>query len=924
MTSDEIRQTFMEFFEQRDHLRLPSASLIPADLDPSALFTIAGMHPLKPYFSGRERPPHPRATSCQKTFRTPDIGIVGTTTRHLTFFEMLGNFSFGDYFKREAVHFAWELSLDGFGFAPQDIWITVFGGDDELGLGPDQEAIDAWLEVGVPRERIVECARSENFWQVGPTGPCGPCSELYLDRGAELGGNTGEARGPDELPGGENERFLEYWNLVFMQFDQQPEGVLSSLPARNIDTGLGLNRLAAVLQDKPSVFETDQFAPLISLGEQLSGSRYGEDFPADRALRILADHGRAMTFLVADGVVPSNEARGFVLRRIMRRAIQQGRALELAPGFLARYAELVTELMGGEYPELHEQRGSVRKWLDAEEEGFGHTLVQGTKLLEELIERTREAGAEGIAAADAFLLHDTYGLPIDLTLELVAEHGLGVDRQGFEALMDEQRARARSRGRVRGGEAARERALAFAAGAGFQTEFAGYQTTDLQTTIGAVAGDDGGGGAGPGDGGGDGAGRGDDGHGVAPRDEGRVLVKLPESPFYATGGGQVADTGYLECIDGDCRALVEDVWRLGNDQVLALVPERGSLAAGERVYARVDRALRHATECNHTATHLLHAALRRRLGDHVRQAGSYVGPDKLRFDFTHGGALSTEELTDVQEAVNSWIIESQPVRALTTTLTEARRLGAMALFGEKYGDIVRMVEIGDGSFSRELCGGTHVRDTAQIGLFKLSSETSSAANVRRIEALTGPAAVELVRDRDRALEQAAATLRVAPERVPQAVLDLRARVLELEQAGRKESAENGVDGGGGGAVDLEALASSAIQIAGAKVLAAAVQAPDGKALLTLADRLKAKLVEAAIVLGSATGDRVDLIVSVAPSLVIRGVRAAEIVKLAAAAVGGGGGGRDTLARAGGPDTAKLPDAIDAARTAIEAALRENC
>jgi alanyl-tRNA synthetase len=879
MTSDEIRRTFISFFEELDHKRLASASLIPAELDPSALFTIAGMHPLKQYFLGREQPPHPRATSCQKTFRTSDIEIIGTTTRHLTFFEMLGNFSFGDYFKPEAVRYAWDLSREGFGFREQDIWITVFGGDEELGLGPDEEAIEAWLAVGVPRERIVECPRSENFWQVGPTGPCGPCSELYLDRGIDLGK-------PDDLPGGENERFLEYWNLVFMELDQNPVNVLTPLPAKNIDTGLGLNRLAAILQDKPSVFETDQFAPLIALGEQLSGRRYGQDFSTDRALRILADHSRAMTFLIADGVVPSNEDRGYVLRRIMRRAILQGRhTLELDPGFLGRYADQVTELMGSEYPELHAHRQGVRKWLDSEEEGFGRTLTQGSRLLEDLIARAKASGAEGISGADAFQLHDTYGFPIDLTLELVAEQGLGVDEAGFEEFMEEQRDRGRAgSGKGRSGQALRERALAFADEAGFATDFVGYEAIDRETTIGAVA-----------------------------SENGSVLAKLVESPFYATGGGQIADSGYVECADGDCLARVEDVLRLGDDQVLALAPERGTLQPGERVRAHVDRAARHATECNHTATHLLHAALRRSLGAHVHQAGSYVGPDKLRFDFTHGGALSAEELDEVQDTVNHWIVQSHAVRALTTTLPEARQLGAMALFGEKYGDVVRMIEVGDGSFSRELCGGTHVRSTAEIGLFKVLSETSSAANVRRIEALTGPAAVELVRRHDRALGQAAQTLRVLPDGVPEAVSVLRARVRELERAPR--------GGATNGAVDIETLASGAGEIDGARVLVTAVQAADGKALLEIADRLKSKLGDAAIVLVSAGDDRVDLIASVAPSLVARGVRAGEIVKVAAAAVGGGGGGRDTLARAGGRDTAKLPDAITAAREAIEAALR---
>jgi alanyl-tRNA synthetase len=879
MTSDEIRRTYIEFFEARDHRRLPSASLIPAEHDPSVLFTVAGMVPLKPYFLGNERPPHPRLTTCQKTFRTADIEIIGTTTRHLTLFEMLGNFSLGDYFKDGAVRYAWDLSREGFGFREEDLWITVFAGDEELGLGPDEEAIQAWLDVGVPRERIVECPRSENFWQMGPTGPCGPCSELYLDRGVTMGK-------PEDLPGGDNERFLEYWNLVFMQYDLSPDGVLTSLPAQNIDTGLGLNRLAAILQDKETVFETDQFAPLIALGEELSGRRYGEDFATDRALRVLADHGRSMTFLIADGVVPSNEDRGYVLRRIMRRAILQGRhTLELDPGFLDRYADVVTELMGSEYRELSEHRDTVRKWLQAEEEGFGRTLVQGSKLLDELIARARESGAEGINGADAFQLHDTYGFPIDLTLELVAEHGLGVDEEGFEALMDDQRTRARAgAGRGRTGEKLREQAQAFAGQTGFQTEFVGYETTERETTVGAVS-----------------------------SENGRVLAKLVESPFYATGGGQIADSGVVECFDGQCSATVEDVLRLGDDQVIALAPGRGTIEPGTRVRARVDRTTRHATECNHTGTHLLHAALRRRLGSHVHQAGSYVGPDKLRFDFTHGSGLSADELSDVEREVNGWILASHPVRALTTTLDEARRLGATALFGEKYGDIVRMVEVDDGSYSRELCGGTHVRFTSELGLFKVLSESSSAANVRRIEALTGPAAVELLRTHDHVLGEAAETLRVPPERVADAVAAQRSRIRELERAARQGPAGNGT-------LDVEQLLAGASETGGAQVLAAAVPSVDGKALLDLADRLRAKLGDAAIVLGSTSEGRVDLVATVSPSLVERGVRAGEIVKVAAAAVGGGGGGRDTLARAGGRDPDKLPEAITAARQAIEAAL----
>ncbi len=880
-TSDEIRETYLSFFEQRDHLRRPSASLIPASYDPSVLLTTAGMHPLMPYFLGQEQPPAQRLTSCQKCFRTVDIDIIGTTHRHLTFFEMLGNFSIGDYFKQDAIAFAWELSTQGFGFDPEKIWVTVFGGDEVLGLGPDEEAIELWKAIGMPRERIVECPRSENFWEAGPAGPCGPCSELYLDRGLDFGA-------ADDLPGGENERFLEFWNLVFMTFKQGPPDTLTPLPAKNIDTGLGLNRLAAILQGKESVFETDQFAPLVALGEELSGRRYGQDEETTRSLRILADHTRAMTFLVADGVVPSNEDRGYILRRVMRRAIQHGRALGFDPGFLPRFADVVQETMGAHYAELGEHRDGIRKWLVAEEESFGRTLEQGTKLLDDLIAQAKEQGEEGLGADDAFRLHDTFGFQIDLTREIAAEHDLGVDEPGFERLMGEQRARARAgtkAGTAAGVDALRARAQELA-GRVQATVFTGYEGTEQATAVGALE-----------------------------QEDGRVLVKLVESPFYAAGGGQVSDSGWVECADGDCRARVEDVLRLagGEDQVLVLAPERGSLKPGEAVRAVVDHAARHATQCNHTATHLLHAALRARLGTHVRQAGSAVQPDKLRFDFTHGQALTPDELRAVEDDVNGWILENHSVRALTTTLDEAKSRGAMALFGERYGDVVRMVEVGDGSFSRELCGGTHVRSTAEIGLFRIVSETSSAANVRRIEALTGPGAVHLARSHDDALRETATALRSTPQQVPSAVHALQARVKELEKAARK-------GGGANGSVDFDALLASAERVGGASFLAAVVDASDPKGLPDLADRVRAKLGDSAVVLGAVADGKVHLVATVAPALVERGVKAGAIVRVAAEVTGGGGGGRDTMARAGGRDPDKLPEAIAAARAAIEAAL----
>jgi alanyl-tRNA synthetase len=887
MTSDEIRERYLAFFEQRGHRRIPSASLVPSAHDPSALLTVAGMHPLKPYFLGQETPPATRLTDCQKVFRTVDIDNVGNTARHLTFFEMLGNFSFGDYFKAEAIEFAWALSREVFGFAPQDIWVTVFEGDEWLDLGPDEEAISYWLEMGVPRERIVQCPRSENFWQAGPSGPCGPCSELYFDRGVEFGS-------ADDLPGGENERFLEYWNLVFMQYDQQG-GKLKPLPASNIDTGMGLNRMAAILQDKPSVFETDQFQPLIELGEELSGVRYGADFATDRALRILADHSRATAFLVADGVVPSNEDRGYVLRRVMRRAIQQGRALELEQGFLTRYAERVQELMGGAYPELREQHAAIATWLAAEEEGFGRTLTQGLQTLTGLIEQARGEERSAVPAAEVFRLHDTYGFPYEMTKELLGEQELTIEGD-FDALMEQQRARSRE-GRVRDSASGDTRsegagevsARSFVTESNTPTRFTGYETERQQTTI-------------------------EDAQKVG---EHLWLLKLAESPFYAPGGGQIADTGTIECDRGDCQAVVKRVFRVGDDQALEVFFTDGVPSPGKQVLATVDHAARHATEANHTATHLLQAALRERIGSHVRQAGSYVGPDKLRFDFSHGQGLTEEELRDVEDRVNEWISRNDPVRPLTTTLDEAKALGAMALFGEKYGEIVRMVEVGDGEHSRELCGGTHVRSTAEIGPFRIVAETSSAANVRRIEALTGPAAVALLREHDRLLGEAAATLRTRPEQVAEVVQAREQERKQLEKA-RKSAASSG---SGDGAIDIDELLDRVVAVAEAPVLSTIVEVPDAKALLDLADRLKGKRADAAIVLGAAVDGRAHLLVSVPPELIERGVKAGAVVKAAAAAVGGGGGGRDTLAQAGGREPQKLTEALEVAKDTIAAALQ---
>jgi alanyl-tRNA synthetase len=876
MTAEEIRERFLSFFEERGHLRVPSASLVPPSYDPSVLLTTAGMQPFKPYFRGEEEPPSRRLTSCQKSFRTVDIEVVGTTKRHLTFFEMLGNFSVGDYFKQGAAEYAWELSTQGFGFDPDKIWISVFGGDEELGLGPDSEAIEVWRSIGVPDDRIVLLGREDNFWQAGPTGPCGPCSELYLDRGPEFGPDT-------DRPGDDTERFLEFWNLVFMQLELQPDGSLPDLPFKNIDTGMGLERMAATLQGVSSVFETDHFRPIIELGEELSGRSYGQDFPTTRALSILADHGRGATFLMADGVVPSNEERGYILRRIMRRTMQQGRVLGLEGSFLPPLYERVVEVMGDAYPGLKREWPTIERWARAEEEGFGRTLEQGERLLADLVQRAREEQTSWVSAEDAFKLHDTYGFPYEMTRELLAEQGLSVDDQGFEELMERAREVSRSRKSPAIASAGNEvhveheDVARFARQAGFRTRFVGYETTEADTVL-----------------------------RVAERANGWVLAKLEESPFYPEGGGQVSDTGVVETPGG--RARVVDVYRLGEDQALALDPVEGVLGPGEPVRASVERAARLATMRNHTATHLLHAALRERLGTHVRQAGSYVGPDKLRFDFTHGERLSDDELADVESRVAAWIAANHPVRAIETTRDEAERLGAMALFGEKYGERVRMVEIEE--VSRELCGGTHVAGTSELGLFHLTTETSSASNVRRIEAITGPASAELFRERSERLREIAATLKVPEHEVVRAVERLSERVKELQ---RKPA--GGPDRG-----TADELVAGAGEVAGVRVVVEAVSAPDAKALLELSDAVRQRLGEAAVVLGTAVNGRVHLVANVAPAVAERGVKAGDVIRAAAQVAGGGGGGRDTMAQAGGRDPDKLPEALATARAEIEQAL----
>ena len=843
-TSGELRAGFRAFFESKGHVFRPSASLIPRADDHSTLLTTAGMQPLMPYYLGREPPPAPLLTTVQKSFRTQDIDEVGLDGSHLTFFEMLGNFSFGQYFKEGAIELATEFVQNQLKLDWDRVWVSVHAGDPELKLGEDEVAIAAWEKIGVPPERLVRLPTAENFWSVGGPGPCGQDSELYYDWGEEH--SCGEA---DCQPSCTRcERFLEFWNLVFMEFELQVDGTLTPLPNQNIDTGMGLERTAAILQDVISVYETDGYQAVMRWIEEESGVAYGDSPEATKAHRILADHGRGMTFLAADGVAPSNEGRGYVMRRIIRRAVQQAGRIGLEPPYLAGLADVVIEQMKDGYPELEQHRSDIHRVLTAEEERFGRTLERGMRLFEEIAQQGGDISGE-----DAFRLHDTYGFPLELTQELAREGGLGVNEEDFTRLMAQQRER--SRAAISKDD---KRAAEFAKAADFRTEFVGYEKTDVLTQIGALeeAGD------------------------------GLFLAKLRESPFYPAGGGQVTDAGWIERDDGSgTRAELREAYRLEEDQVLLFEGE--GFSAGDRVRAVAPWSVRFPTMANHTATHLLHKALQDVLGDHVRQAGSAVRPDKLRFDFTHPQQLSDEEREQIVQLVNEKVFANLPVHAFVTPIEEARRLGAMMLFGEKYGEHVRVVEIP--GYSRELCGGTHVRWTAEIGPFVILSEGSVGAGARRIEAITAGEAYAYLH---------AATRETA---------ELRGELERTRKEARKPRAE--------AAADFEIVDREG------NVLLVEAKALKGGPLRDLSDRVRRQEKAAGVIVGSVDDGRAYLVVNLDESLVGRGLDASKLVRDIGHHIGGGGGGRPALAEAGGKNPEGLRDALEAGKRAIADALR---
>ena len=875
MTTAEIRDDFLSFFESKGCKRYPSSSLVPSD--PSLLLANAGMNQFKEYYQGIKTMKEIGATSCQKCLRTNDIDNIGDS-RHLSFFEMLGNFSFGGYTKRDACTWAMEFisSPEHLGLPLDRLYFTVFTDDDE--------AIEIWKSLGVAEDHITRLGEEDNFWAAGPTGPCGPCSEIYFDQGPEFEG---------EAPGDDGDRYLEFWNLVFTQFDRQEDGSLPELPHRNIDTGMGLERIAAIMQHEGTNYEGDIMRTLISLGEKLSGKKYHSTDEIDRSLRILADHSRAVTFMIGDGILPGNEGRSYILRRLLRRAVYHGRLLGIQGTFMAEYAHEVAVLLGAEYPELVEKSALIDGILTAEEERFGATLDAGESKLTAELEQL-EDGAQ-LSGEVAFLLHDTYGFPIDLTREIAANAGHVVDMDAFDAAMTEQRERARASANRDAWGNAQSIWVALSDRLD-ETVFDGYDNNELSgVRVVALV---------------------QDGQEVESASAGsEVEVVLDRTPFYAEMGGQVGDTGKLTA-PGLYVHVTDTKHRDGGLESHVGVVEEGTISVGDSVTATIDAGRRELIRRNHTATHLLDAALKKVLGDHVNQAGSLVAPDRMRFDFTHFEALTKDELDRIEGMVNAEIFAAKPVVTQIMSIEDAKAAGAVALFGEKYGDVVRVVSAGaeDAPFSRELCGGTHARNTADLGLFKIISESSVGSNSRRIEAVTSMGAIEYVDERLAQLDEVAAALKVRPsavaDRVEQLQQDLRTANHKLEAA---------LTGAGSNQV-AEAL-KSAVQLNGYSCVIAKLEGLSGKELRSAWDGIRdaSDGQPVACVIASATADgKVSLLAGATDSAVAAGFSAGDIVKEIAELVGGRGGGKPAMAQAGGSNAAGIDAALEAARTKLGA------
>jgi len=859
MTGNELRKKWLQFFANKDHLVLKSYPLIPEN-DPTLLLVGAGMAPFKPFFTGKMNPPHPRISTSQKCIRTGDIENVGRTARHHTFFEMLGNFSFGDYFKKEAIAWAWEFLTEQLEMPIDKLWITIHTKDDE--------AFAIWNhDIKIPAERIIRM--EDNFWEIGP-GPCGPCSEIYFDLGPERGCDS-----PNCAVGCDCDRYLEIWNLVFTQYDRDEAGNYTPLAKKNIDTGAGLERIASVLQNKPSNFETDLLFPLIEHAATVAGVEYGPSNKTNISLKVIADHIRSMTVMIADGVLPSNEGRGYVLRRILRRAVRHARLLGIEKMFLVPMVDVVVGIFAEAYPDLGGKEAYIKKVIQLEEERFQTTLVQGMELLNKHIQVLKETGVMTLDGATVFKLYDTFGFPWELTLEIVEEHGIELDKEAFDVAMKEQRERARA-----GRQASEEQVIIPDLSAVATEEL----RVDEEETKGKVVV------------------LWKDGLIVDEVHDGEeVGVILDVTAFHAEGGGQVGDIGFLESLLGKIeitavrKLLNGTVYHLGN------VTE-GSVKAKDEVVLKVNSNRRRHIARNHTATHLLHAALKEVLGSHVNQAGSFVNPERLRFDFSHFSPVTAEELTRVEKIVHDAIFENIAVDIMETTQDKAKDMGALALFGEKYGESVRVVKVAD--VSTELCGGSHVENTAEIGLLKIISETGIGSGIRRIEAVTGTGAIEYIQNRENLLLNAAMMLKARPEEIISRVDHVLGRVKELEQELAALNTKQAQ-------LEVKELLENSQETNGVQIVVGQVSSADMDSLRTVADLVRDRLQCGVITLGAVNADKVNFVAMATKEAINKGIHAGNIIKAVAKVAGGGGGGRPDMAQAGGKQPEKISDALQA-------------
>jgi alanyl-tRNA synthetase len=865
MGLNQLRHAFLKFFEEKDHLIMPSASLVPKS-DKSLLLINSGMAPLKAYFTGQETPPSPRVTTCQKCIRTPDIDIVGKTARHGTFFEMLGNFSFGDYFKREAIVWAWEFVTEVLKLPLERLWVTIYLEDDE--------AYEIWTDVvGLDPQRIVRMGKEDNFWEIG-VGPCGPCSEIFFDRGKEHGcGSDNCAIGCD------CDRFVEFWNLVFTQFDRDEEGNYHPLEHPSIDTGMGLERIAAIMQGVNSLFEVDTIKNIMKEASRISGIRYGDNANTDISLRVITDHIRGTVFMISDGIIPSNEGRGYVLRRILRRAARHGKLIGIKNMFLSDLAKIVIRESGDAYPELREKQQYILKVIQVEEERFNETIDQGLIILKGYIDNIKKAKSKVLDGKSAFRLYDTYGFPLDLTREILEEEGFDVDEAGFNAEMKDQRERARS-AREETNYMGEEDPIYGLLKPDEKTDFVGYHTLNIRSrVIGLIK----------------------DNQRVDSANQGdHVLVILDKTPFYAESGGQIGDRGLLQT--DEVTVEIEDVNKLHGDHIVHKGKVLyGTIRTNQELEAKVLTEERLSTARNHSATHLLHKALKEVLGDHVEQAGSLVAPTRLRFDFSHFAPLTDEEIDRVEGIVNKKIMEALSIDIIETTYDDARSLGAVALFGEKYGDIVRVVKMGD--YSIELCGGTHLSNTGQAGLFKIISETGIAAGVRRIEAVTGSGAIQWVKQQNELINQVSEVLKTNPTGVIQKAKGIMEQVKEYEheiQILKRQLMQ--------GTVDM--LMSDRKSINGIQFITGNVERQDMNTLRDTADILRNKLKSGVVVLASEYQGKVNMIAAATKDMIGKGIHSGNLIREVAKVTGGGGGGRPDMAQAGGKDPLKISQALD--------------